>query len=170
MVCASCGTRNDADSDHCTNCGAIMQSGEDGAPPSEGEKAGDAGVAAGCLVLLLLVFTMPIKTARMAAFELRKIAKAGALDSEREFPHLFWCKAMLPIIATALSAIVFLGVLGVSVATQGLAGLIAGPVFAVVAAVLSDWFIMLVGEYLTIKIVSGRYYTQQIEAHGKDEH
>lgn len=113
---------------------------------------------------------MPIKTANLAGDELRKIAKAGAIDTDKDFPHLFWCKAMLPVIATFLSALVFLGTLGILIAERGIIGLFVGLVAAPLAAILADWFIMVVGEYLIIKVVSVRYYTQQIKAHESETH
>ena len=168
MECASCGTEAAEGSTHCTNCGAKLQTDVATETSSSDGEAGKLQAASGCLVLLFSIFTMPIKTANMAAHELRQIAKAGALETDKDFPHLFWCKAMLPIVATALSALVFLGVLVFAVITGGIVGLIVGLVPASLALVFTDWFIMIVGEYLVIKVVSGRYYTQKIKEADKE--
>ena len=112
---------------------------------------------------------MPIKTAKLAAHELRKIAAAGEIDTDRDFPHLFWTKAMLPVVATFLSVAVFLGTLGFAIINAGIGGLIAGLIAAPLAAIIADWLIMIVGEYLMIKVVSARYYTQKIEQHERED-
>lgn len=106
---------------------------------------------------------MPIRTANLAAHELRKIAKAGALETDKDFPHLFWCKAMLPVVATFLSALVFFGTLGAATATSGIIGFFVGLLAAALAAIVIDWFIMIVGEYLMVKVVSVQYYKLHIE-------
>ena len=168
MDCTSCGTQVEAGSTQCTECGADLQPVQAAALSSSGEKVRERGLATGCLILLRSIFTMPIRTAELAAHELRKIAKAGAIDTDRDFPHLFWCKAMLPVVATFLSAAVFLGTLGFATVTAGIGGLIAGLFVALLAAVSADWFIMIVGEYLMIKVVAARYYTQRIKEHDSD--
>ena len=160
MLCTSCGTEAQPGSAYCANCGATLQADQTTESSSESDKGSEPGIALGCLILIRSIFTMPIKSARLAAHELRKIAKLGTIDTDRDFPHLFWCKAMLPVLATVLSASVFLGVLGFAILERGFVGLIAGLVAAVLAAVLADWFIMIAGEYLMIKVVSARYYTQ----------
>lgn len=106
---------------------------------------------------------MPIRTAKLAAHELRKIAKAGALHTDKDFPHLFWCKAMLPVIATFLSALAFLGTLGSGIAMGGIAGLFIGLAAAVLAAIATDWLVMIFGEFLMVKVVSVQYYKQHIK-------
>ena len=141
---------------------------QDSQPSEKGGDAKSPSVPKGCLILVLAIFTMPINTARMATAELRKIADAGALDTGKDFPHLFWCKSMLPIIATALSGLVFLAVVGVATATAGFGGFLVGLVVGTIATVLTDWFVMIVGEYMVIKVVSGRYYTQKIAAHQRE--
>lgn len=169
MVCSSCGTQNQADSAHCTNCGEALQSPEETASSSTSDKTREPGLVSGCLILLRSIFTMPIRTASLAAHELRKIAKTGAIDTDKDFPHLFWCKAMLPVVATFLSALVFLGTLGSAIAIGGIVGLFAGLVSAPLAAILTDWLIMIIGEYLMIKVVSVQYYKQHIkEAESKN--
>lgn len=170
MDCTSCGIQNKADSVNCANCGEALQTDQVAAPSSTSDKVREPGLASGCLILIRSIFTMPIKTANLAGDELRKIAKAGAIDTDKDFPHLFWCKAMLPVIATFLSALVFLGTFGILIAERGIIGLFVGLVAAPLAAILADWFIMVVGEYLIIKVVSVRYYTQQIKAHESETH
>lgn len=167
MICTSCETENDEESTVCSNCGVTLETVQEEPKNTKAKKVEEPTVAAGCLVLIFSIFMMPIKTAKMAKRELLKIAGVGALDIDKEFPHLFWCKSMLPVIATALSAIVFLVVLGAAAATAGIIGLIAGLIVGPIAAVATDWFIMIVGEYMVIKVVSGRYYTQRIEEHEK---
>ena len=163
MVCASCGTEVRAGDTYCANCGAALQTDAEPGPPPESDNVREPGLASGGLILIRSIFTMPIKTANLAAHELRKIAKTGAIDSDRDFPHLFWCKAMLPVVATFLSALVLLGTLGLAIAQAGIAGFFIGIFAAILAAITVDWFIMIVGEYLMIKVVSARYYLQHIE-------
>jgi hypothetical protein len=170
MLCTSCGTEAQPGSTYCANCGATLQTDQATETSSESDNASEPGIASGCLILIRSIFTMPIKTANLAAHELRKIAKSGTIDTDRDFPHLFWCKAMLPVLATVLSALVFLGVLGFAIFEGGFIALIAGLLAAFLAALLTDWFIMIVGEYLMIKVVSARYYTQRIkEAESESE-
>ncbi|ASK89578.1 zinc ribbon domain-containing protein [Sphingorhabdus sp. SMR4y] len=168
MVCTSCGTEVRAGDSYCANCGAALQADADAGPSGESGKARGPGLASGGLILIRSIFTMPIKTANLAAHELRKIAKTGAIDSDRDFPHLFWCKAMLPVVATFLSALVLLGTLGLAVAQAGIAGFFIGIFAATLAAITADWFIMIVGEYLMIKVVSARYYLQHIEEYEEE--
>lgn len=127
------------------------------------KSAREPGLFSGCLILLRSIFTMPLRTARLAGDELRKIAKAGALHTDKDFPHLFWCKAMLPVIATFLSVAAFLGALGSATAMGGLAGFFAGLLAAVLAAVVTDWAVMIFGEFLMVKVVSVQYYKQHIK-------
>ena len=165
MICTSCGTQAQPDSAFCASCGTSLQTDQAEATTSESGKSRKSGIASGSFILIRSIFTMPIKTANMAAHELRKIAKTGEIDTDRDFPHLFWCKAMLPVIATFLSSLVFLGTIGFAVAMGRVVDLLAGLIGAVFAAIAIDWFIMIVGEYLMIKVVSARYYTQRIEEH-----
>ena len=163
MICTSCGTENQADNIHCSNCGEKLPMTEDVVASSTTDKTREPGLASGGLILLRSIFTMPVRTANLAAHELRKIAKAGALETDKDFPHLFWCKAMLPVVATFLSALVFFGTLGAATATSGIAGFFLGLVAAALAAVVIDWFIMIFGEYLMVKVVSVQYYKLHIE-------
>ncbi|WP_108810420.1 hypothetical protein [Sphingorhabdus sp. Alg231-15] len=165
MVSTSSGTQIQDDS---TTGSEASQSTKADAPSSAKSKASEPGLAVGCFILIRSIFTMPINTAKLAGDELRKIAKAGAIDKDKDFPHLFWCKAMLPVVATFLAALVFLGTFGITIAERGIAGLILGLIAAPVAAILTDWFIMIFGEYLMIKVVSVRYYKQQIKAHDSE--
>ena len=146
MICTSCGTENQADAIHCTNCGEALPKSEATAPSATRSKS-----------------SMPIRTAHLAAHELRKIAKAGALVTDKDFPHLFWCKAMLPVVATFLSALAFVVTLGSATVMGGIIGFFAGLFAAALAAIVADWFIMIVGEYLMVKVVSVQYYKMHIE-------
>ena len=168
MICNACGTENEVEHVHCTNCGTKLIEDQESRPSNESGDAKSPSVPKGCLILVLAIFTLPMNTARMAIAELRKIAKAGALEIDKDFPHLFWCKSMLPIIATVLSSLVFLVVIGLATASAGLGGFFVGLVVGIIAAALTDWFVMIVGEYMVIKVVSGRYYTQKIAAHEAD--
>jgi len=163
MDSKSGGTKGQAESTDSTNGGETSQAGQPAAPSSASYKAREPGLASGCLILVRSIFTMPVRTANLAADELRKIAKAGALDTDKDFPHLFWCKAMLPVIATFLSALAFLGTLGSAVVMAGVVGFFVGLLAATLAAVLTDWFIMIFGEFLMIKVVSVQYYKQHIK-------
>ncbi|WP_339693947.1 zinc ribbon domain-containing protein [uncultured Parasphingorhabdus sp.] len=163
MICTSCGTENQADAIHCTNCGEALPKSEATAPSATRSKSSDPGIASGCLILLRTIFSMPIRTAHLAAHELRKIAKAGALVTDKDFPHLFWCKAMLPVVATFLSALAFVVTLGSATVMGGIIGFFAGLFAAALAAIVADWFIMIVGEYLMVKVVSVQYYKMHIE-------
>jgi len=168
MLCTSCDTETQAGSTYCSNCGEALPTDQPEKSSSENNNSGKRGLFSGCLILLRSIFTMPIKTAKLAAHELRKIAEAGEIDTDRDFPHLFWSKAMLPVVATFISLAVLLGTFGFAIATGGAGGLIAGLVGAPLAAVAADWLIMIVGEYLMIKVVSARYYTQKIEQHERE--
>lgn len=163
MFCLSCGVGNKADHTHCIKCGEPLQTEGAVAHSSASDKAREPRLASGCLILIRSIFTMPIRTAKLAAHELREIAKAGALKTDKDFPHLFWCKAMLPVIATFLSALAFLGTLGSAIAMGGVVGLFVGFFAAILAAIVTDWFIMIFGEFLMIKVVSVQYYKQHIK-------
>jgi hypothetical protein len=117
-------------------------------------------------VLFVSIFTMPIKTASLAARELRSIAKEGSLGTDNDFPHLSWYKAILPVFATACSALVLLFGLFTAFAALssfggGLGSALGTVVLAVFGAIAVDWAIMILGELLTVNIAAGRYYTRR---------
>jgi hypothetical protein len=183
MFCTACGTKAQEGSSHCTNCGAPLpgsaasRSETPQAPPSNANTnqsysgipqayVGEPSVASGCLVLFVSIFTMPIKTASLAARELRMIAKEGSLGTDNDFPHLSWYKAVLPVFATVCSVLVFLFGLfsafaALSAFDGGVAYALGLVILSVFGAIVTDWLIMILGELLTINIAAGRYYSRR---------
>jgi hypothetical protein len=183
MFCTSCGTKAVEGAVHCTNCGAALS----GATPPQAERPqepqpapaasqaysavsrtydSEPSAASGCLVLFVSMFTMPIKTAGLAARELRTIAREGSLGTDNDFPHLSWFKAVLPVVATCCSVLVLLfGLFSAFAALKafdgGLASALGLLILSVFGAIFVDWTIMILGETLTVNIAAGRYYSRQ---------
>jgi hypothetical protein len=161
MFCTSCGTEVDDDSIHCTACGVgLSEAGINELPEFAND---EATLPKGCLVLFFSIFTMPIKTARVAASELRRIGRAGSLDTENDFPHLTWLRAVLPVIATALSiGIVSFGFYRLLFGDAEGSNKIIGFFAALLIAIVADWLIMLIGEASSAYIVSAQYYSKKL--------
>ena len=159
MYCTSCGAQNEDGSAHCTNCGTAF-----GGTPVH--TANDGSIPSGCLILFISIFTMPIKTAKLAAEELRAVAKAGALETDSDFPHLSWHKAVLPVMATICSigvlvfgAISFIGLVATGYADLG--DLLKAIFGTLLLAIAVDWAIMLLGEWFNISIAVARYVSRR---------
>jgi len=183
MFCTACGTKAQEGSTHCTNCGAslpaaiastttdrhygpVSANGWETSVSSPGNYVGEPSIASGCLVLFVSIFTMPIKTASLAARELKIIAKEGSLGTDNDFPHLSWYKAVLPVFATGCSVLVLLfGLFSAFAALSSFDGGVAYAlglvIMSVFGAIATDWLIMILGELLTINVASGRYYTRR---------
>jgi hypothetical protein len=183
MFCTACGTKALEGSTHCTNCGVALPAatasqttdrdyspfianGRETSASSPGSYVGEPSIASGCLVLFVSIFTMPIKTASLAARELRIIAKEGSLGTDNDFPHLSWYKAVLPVFATVCSVAVF--IFGLFSAFAALSAFDGGVptalglvILSVFGAIVTDWLIMILGELLTINIAAGRYYSRR---------
>ena len=169
MFCTNCGTKFEASAMHCTQCGANVggeTSANQGSYPQAVKYGVDeASLPKGCLVLVLSIFTMPIKTAHVAASELRRVGRAGSLDADNDFPHLSWLKAVQPVVATILSILIVLyGVIHLFTADEYTPfsqriGTAVGSIFVAIAA---DWAIMMLGELISISIVAAQFFSKQI--------
>lgn len=164
MFCTNCGTKITPGSTNCSGCGAAV--GDESAPQaaySTQNSGGDASLPKGCLVLIVSFFTMPIKTAGVAASELRSIGRVGSLATDNDFPHMSWFKAVVPIIATITSIlIVFYGFMQLFTGYDSMTTRIGTFVGSLFLAILIDWVIMWAGEAINIYIASGQYYSKQL--------
>ena len=171
MFCTECGSKIEAEALHCTQCGASVSS---NASPSANHGPGvrateyiadEASLPKGCLVLVLSIFTMPIKTAHVAASELRRMGRAGSLDADNDFPHLSWLKAVQPVVATIVSILIVLyGFIRLFTGDEYTPfsqkiGTAVGSIFVAIAA---DWAIMILGEAISISIVAAQFFSIQI--------
>lgn len=167
MFCTNCGTKIVPGSANCTGCGAAVDGGGQQAAPQAAYGAqyggGDASLPKGCLVLIVSFFTMPIKTAGVAAVELRRIGRTGSLTTDNDFPHLSWFKAVLPVIATIVSTlIVFYGFAQLFTGYEQMTSRIGKFVGSLFVAIVVDWVIMWTGEAMNAYIVSAQYYSKQL--------
>jgi hypothetical protein len=148
MYCPKCGARNVDDGARCTNCGAHLS----GAALHAGAvQMAQSGVVKGFFTLWLAWFTMPVKTIRVTARQLREFGDSGALEIGNEIPHLTWVRAAGGTLAcigifTALAWGLWKGLSGlgdIRYDTSGaLLGLVGWPVAGALAAIIIDWVIM----------------------------
>lgn len=120
-----------------------MQQTVAGASSQEGSTAG------GFFILIGSFFTMPIKTLKLTAQELREVGRRGRLDIGRtNIPHLTW----LEIAGHLVISITIIGIVAAGVvmglaslaalkysAKAALSGLILSPVVGILAAIAADW-------------------------------
>lgn len=170
MFCTNCGTQVVEGSAHCTSCGTRVDTATPGTSSYEaGYSSGNSSIPKGCLVLIVSFFTMPIKTAHVAANQLRQIGRTGTLETTDDFPHLSWFSAVLPTVATIASALIVLyGFINLfSDSYRPFAeriGLFVGSFFV---ALLLDWLIMWFGEALSTYVVSAKYYSKKLREEEK---
>jgi hypothetical protein len=164
MFCSSCGTQVPDDSIRCTNCGAAMR-GAGGAGASGAQTGG--GALKGFFILIGSYFTMPLRTLKLTASQLREIGQKGSFDVSADLPHLNWLRIAGGVVAcTAIFAVILyclvkaIGALsGQSYDEFGGGGggvgdklfhcvmwLIGGGLFAVFA----DWFVMQLVEFISL--------------------
>ena len=170
MFCTNCGVKVIEGSAHCTSCGTRVDAAAPDASSYEtGYNSGDSSIPKGCLVLIVSFFTMPIKTAHVAANQLRQIGRTGTVETTDDFPHLSWVSAVLPTLATIASILFILyGFSNLfSDSYRPFAeriGLFVGSFFV---ALLLDWLIMWGGEGLSIYVVSAKYYSKKLREEEK---
>jgi hypothetical protein len=148
MFCPKCGTENANMSSRCTSCGTHFT----GAALRAGAvQMAQSGVLKGFFTLWLAWFTMPVKTIRLTAQQLREYGSVGALENGNDIPHLTWVRAAGGTLAcigifVALIWGVWKGVEGlgdIRYDTSGaLLGLVGYPLAGALAAIVIDWAIM----------------------------
>lgn len=148
MFCPKCGAQNADNSARCTSCGTHFT----GAALLAGAaQVAQSGVVKGFFALWLAWFTMPIKTIRVTARQLREFGGGGAIDVGNDIPHLTWVRAAGGTLAcigifVALAWGVWKGIDGLGAIkydTGGaLLGLIGYPLAGALAAIVIDWAIM----------------------------
>lgn len=163
MFCSSCGTQVPDDSIRCTNCGASMR-GAGGAASSGAQSGG--GAVKGFFILIGSYFTMPLRTLKLTAAQLREIGQKGSFDVTADLPHLNWlriaggvvaCTAIFGVILFCLvKAISALG--GQSYGDYGggdgvgekLLHAVGWLIGGGLGAVLADWFVMQLVEFISL--------------------
>jgi len=153
MFCPNCGTQNADNALRCASCGTHFT----GAALRAGAvQIARSGVVKGFFVLWGGWFTMPFKTLRITAQQLREIG-GGGLDVANDVPHLTWVR----VAGGTLASIVVLVVLAAAI-IKGLAGLgdirwntsgallglIGYPLLGLLIAIALDWFVMMGTEML----------------------
>jgi len=148
MFCPKCGTRVPDGSSHCSNCGAALA--------GSSLKAGAVQIAQssavkGFFVLWGMWFTMPLKTLKLCARQLREFGQAGSLETSSDLPHLSWVRVAGGTIAS-IGIVIFIAIgvikglmsLGDFRYSAGRAfgGLIGYPIGGFFAAIVWDWFVM----------------------------
>lgn len=153
MFCPNCGTQNDDNAPRCSNCGAHFT----GAALRAGAaQIARSGVVKGFFVLWGAWFTMPFKTLRITAQQLREIG-GGGLSVANDIPHLTWVRVAGGTVASI--AVVLILAAGIIKALAGLGdirwntsgallGLIGYPLLALLIAIVTDWFVMMGTEML----------------------
>lgn len=153
MYCPNCGTQNADNASRCTSCGTHFT----GAALRAGAaQIAQSGVIKGFFVLWGAWFTMPFKTLRITARQLREIG-GGGLSVANDIPHLTWVRtaggtvASIAVLA-ALAGGLIKGLVGLGDMrwnTSGaLLGLIGYPLAGLLLAIVLDWFVMLGTEML----------------------
>lgn len=153
MFCSNCGAQNADLASRCANCGTHFT----GAALRAGAvQLAQSGVVKGFFVLWGAWFTMPFKTWRITAQQLREIG-GGGLNVANDIPHLTWVRVAggtMASIAVALALLVGLvkGLSGLGDirwnASGALLGLIGYPLLGLLIAIVLDWFVMMGTEML----------------------
>ena len=155
MFCSNCGTQVSDDAIRCTNCGASLRTG----PGAALAAVASSGAVKGFLILIGSWFTMPLKTMKQTAAQLREIGSKGAFDVSSELPHLNWmrvaggvlaCAAVFGVIIYCLiQAFRSLGEMSYSV-QDGLTDFIKYLIMGGLGAVVADWVTMYLVELIAL--------------------
>jgi hypothetical protein len=155
MFCSSCGTQVPDDANRCTNCGAAMRSGAGAAFAS----VASSGAVKGFFILIASWFTMPLKTMKLTAAQLREIGARGEIDVSGELPHLNWVRVaggVLACFAVFVVALYFLiqafrslGQMDFSV-KDALLDFVRYLILGGLGAVVADWAVMYLVELISL--------------------
>jgi len=155
MFCSTCGTQVPDDAIRCTNCGAAMRS----TPGSAFASVASSGAVKGFFILIGSWFTMPLKTMKLTAAQLREIGSKGAFDISTELPHLNWvriaggvlaCFAVFVVVIYCLiQAIRSLGQMDFSV-QDALLDFVKYLILGGLGAVVADWAVMYLVELISL--------------------
>ncbi|MEW5804967.1 MAG: zinc ribbon domain-containing protein [bacterium] len=150
MFCPNCGKQIPEGSAKCPQCGEVLR---------EITRA-DGGAIMGFFLLLASFFTMPLKTLKITAVQLREIGGKGKLKVEAtEVPHLTWLGVAGHLLASiAVILIVVIGVIrGLSSlkhlkysASDAIGGLLINSIGGAFIAIFADWVIMISLELLLL--------------------
>jgi len=148
MFCPKCGTANADDGARCTNCGTHLT----GAVLRAGAvQMAQSGVLKGFFSLWLAWFTMPVKTIKVTARQLREYGAQGAVNTDNEIPHLTWVRAAGGTLACIGIFVALVWGIWKGLASLGdikydasgaLLGLIGYPLAGALGAIVIDWTIM----------------------------
>jgi hypothetical protein len=151
MFCSNCGTTLPEGTAKCTSCGQSL--GMDFGVPT-------SGAIKGFFILVVSFFTMPVKTLKITATELREIGNRGALDVKTtNIPHLTWLVAASHVLASIVIVLIILwgvvkGLMSLKDleydAKGALLGLVGYPLGGVLGAAVADWLIMIFIETLML--------------------
>lgn len=156
MFCTSCGAQMPSTALKCPQCGVSMGTAAASAALSA---AAQSGAIKGFIVLLASYFTMPIKTLRLTARQLRELGAVGSFDvGTTSVPHLSWLRVAGNVVVSVIIVLILLYGLYEGVASMGqlkysataaIGGIIGKPLLAILAAVAADWlfgfFLELIG-------------------------
>jgi hypothetical protein len=155
MFCSTCGTQVPDDANRCTNCGAAMRS----SPGAALASVASSGAVKGFFILIASWFTMPLKTMKLTAAQLREIGTKGAFDISSDLPHLSWVRVAGGVLACAavfgvliyflIQAFRSLGEMNYSV-QEALTDFIKYLILGALGAVIADWAVMYLVELISL--------------------
>jgi hypothetical protein len=143
MFCTNCGAQLPEGSTTCSKCNASLT----GVSKTE---SGFLQGLLGFLILLLSWFTMPFKTLKVTAAQLKEVGGKGKLDvAHTEIPHLTWLGVAGRVVASIVVIVVIIGGI-ITGLTQGGIAIIAAPVGGFLLAMALDWLIMIFIEMISL--------------------
>jgi len=153
MFCTSCGATMPDNTTQCPKCGQSN---------GQADTLPDSGAFKGFFILFVSFFTMPLKTLKLTAAQLREVGAKGALDVKHTtIPHLTWLAVASKVLASISIVLAILWGASKGVMSLGdmqydakgaLLGLVMYPIGGILAAALLDWFIMVLFEMLALTV------------------